>query len=241
MKKVLLLLTVASLFVFAGCEKDDFETNALFSVSEGHQVRFAPGNLEYDSISGYRFATRQYDFGGYFGWGTGSNPMLNSMDDEDYSVFFDDWGNYINGRCNHINARWRTLTYSEWNYVIDDRTDAATKRGLATVCGVPGMILLPDNWEGGTINTDFDHHWDNNVYDASAWSDMEKAGAVFLPAARNSRFDPSTNDADMIGIYWSATPFLTTYAYCVFFSDYYVFTSGNGRSVGQSVRLVQDI
>ena len=71
---------LAALIFFTGCEKENqiSSVNGLFSVAEGRQVRFAPGNLEYSG--GYRFAENQYDYGGYFGWGTGSNPTLTSTE-----------------------------------------------------------------------------------------------------------------------------------------------------------------
>ena len=240
MKKLMLFAMVASLLFFAGCEiKTDnpdnpvtpLSGNGLFSVSESKQVRFALGNLEYDSINGYSFATHQYDYGGDFGWGTGSNPTLTSTDDADYPSF-DDWGNYIGGG-------WRTLTGDEWYYVIWDRADASAKRGAATVCGVHGMILLPDNWSGGTFTAGF-NGWSTNVYDASSWSDMEDAGAVFLPAA-GSRYGTELDDVGAFGYYWSSTPYYEDIAYYMGFNDYGVYYYDNSyRFFGHFVRLVQD-
>ena len=235
------LLMFASLLVFAGCERetDNPDTpvtppsgDGLFSVSEGKQVRFASGNLEYDSINGYRFAAHQYDYGGYFGWGTGSNPTNTSTDWEDYPSF-DDWGN-------HIAGGWRTLTRDEWHYVIWDRAYATAKRGAATVCGVHGMILLPDNWSGGTFHAAF-NGWSTNVYDASSWAAMEDAGAVFLPAAGN-RYGTGLDHVGSRGFYWSSTPYYEYDAFYMYFDDYSV---DDGVYYlhwlyGLSVRLVQD-
>ncbi|MCQ2296763.1 MAG: hypothetical protein MJZ45_05140 [Bacteroidales bacterium] len=234
MKKLMLFAMVASLLFFAGCERktDSPSGNGLFTVSkDGHQIRFALGNLVYDGINGYRFAAHQYDYGGDFGWGTGSNPTLTSTDDADYPSF-DDWGNYIGGG-------WRTLTGDEWYYVIWDRADASAKRGAATVCGVHGMILLPDNWSGGTFTAGF-NGWSTNVYDASSWSDMEDAGAVFLPAA-GSRYGTELDDVGAFGYYWSSTPYYEDIAYYMGFNDYGVYYYDNSyRFFGHFVRLVQD-
>lgn len=184
MKRLMYLFMLASLISFMGCEKEEqnqeeqnqeeqfSSVNGLFSVSAGHRVRFALGNLVYSD--GYHFAAHQYDYGGYFGWGAGSNPTLTSTDYHDYHGY-DDWGN-------HIDGIWRTLSIDEWHYVIQDRPNASAKCGVATVCGVHGMVLLPDNWNGGTFHADF-YGWETNVYDASSWTAMEDAGAVFLPAA----------------------------------------------------------
>ena len=248
MKKALLFLTVASLFAFVGCEKHEDDITPvvvpLFSVSEGHQVLFSSGNLVYDSIDGYRFAANQYDHGGYFGWGTGSNPTLVSKNDEDYATF-DDWGS-------HIDGGWRTLTLDEWNYVTTGRADAAAKCGVATVCDVHGIVLLPDNWSGGAFNAGFDENrfdnsWDKNVYDASAWSDMEKAGAVFLPALgfhiRSAGKLLLVHGIGSWGNYWSSTSDgSTNRAYVMFFNNLKMDAIHNNyRHYGLSVRLVRDI
>ena len=207
--------------------------SGLFSVSPNKQVRFAPGNLEYDSINKvYFFASRQYDYGGLFGWGTGGNPMLTSEDWHDYTAF-DDWGS-------HIDGGWRTLSWEEWHYVIWDRPNATAKRGAATVCGVQGLVLLPDSWNGGTFHVGFKNGWNTNVYDASSWSHMEAAGAVFLPAA-GDRWGMERDYVGACGYYWSSTPDRENYACGVGFDDDNVNGGGDGeRIIGLSVRLVQD-
>ena len=232
------VLMLASLFALAGCEKEttpSVEPPSVdgFSVSEGHQVRFASGNLEYDGTNGYSFAAHQYDYGGYFGWGTGSNPTLTSVDWHDYTSF-DDWGN-------HIAGGWRTLSWDEWRYVIRYRENASDKCGAATVCGVLGMILLPDNWQDESFNAGF-RGWNRNVYDASSWPAMEAAGAVFLPAAGRR----SGTEVDYLwayGSYWSSTPYYVNTAYDMRFNDYYLYSNiecNDHRYKGHSVRLVQD-
>ena len=232
---------LASLISFTSCEKEEQgqEQNqeghlssgeGLFSVAAECQVRFALGNLEYSD--GYHFAAHQYDYGGYFGWGTGSNPTLTSTSYRDYTSF-DDWGS-------HIGDGWRTLSEDEWHYVISDRNNASNKRGAATVCGVHGMVLLPDDWSGVTFQAGF-NDWSTNVYDASSWSDMEDAGAVFLPAA-GLRYGTEMYDVGTGGYYWSSSPYYEISAFGVSFYDHDVFYYGDGnRFYGRSVRLVQDL
>ena len=224
---------LAALIFFTGCEnKEQFSSvNGLFSVAEGRQVRFAAGNLEYSD--GYHFATHQYDYGGYFGWGTGSNPTLTSTDYHDYPSF-DDWGS-------HIGGGWRTLSKDEWHYVISDRNNASAKCGAATVCDVHGIVLLPDNFSGGTFHPGFDNGWSTNVYNASSWSIMEDDGAVFLPAA-GYRYGSEVNYVGACGGYWSSTPGYEGYAYNIYFGDGGVGDGGGGgyRGYGRSVRLVRD-
>ncbi|MCQ2606661.1 MAG: BACON domain-containing protein [Bacteroidales bacterium] len=138
------------------------------------------------STKTWRFAEHQYDmigevnkiisssYSGYidlFGWGTsgynGSNPYMTSKYDFDYGDVGASYGgiastNYDWGVYNKISnggnqaGMWRTLTNSEWGYVLSKRTDASSLKGLATVNGVAGMILLPDNWitpDGITFNS----------------------------------------------------------------------------------------
>jgi dephospho-CoA kinase len=58
-----------------------------------------------------------------------------------------DWGIYnaiTNGGGQ--DSVWRTLTAEEWNYLIFKRNNAENLYGIATIEGVNGVILLPDDW-----------------------------------------------------------------------------------------------
>ena len=161
-----------------------------------------------------------------------------------------DWGHYLpiaNGG-NQAN-RWRTLTGEEWTYLFRGRPQAERLFGFATVNGVEGIILLPDvwdnpvevlsfvpgadkglNWESAGSGGAFydrignDDHYKDNKYSAADWNAMEKAGAIFLPAAgsyangsgygsNKSKFGYNR------GYYWSATRNGQDYAYAVDFSS----------------------
>lgn len=87
-----------------------------------------------------------------------------------------DWGIY-NGISNGGNKPgiWRTLTYDEWNYLLNTRKNASDKRECTTIDDVYGWVLLPDNWEqpkrvslGSNLTI-------------RQWEKLEAAGAVFLP------------------------------------------------------------
>ena len=146
--------------------------DAKFSVSSNKQVRFSKGNLQYQaSTATWRFAENQYDAVGYdnqnisstdlgwidlFGWGTsgytGIMPYSTSdyaFPDEDKDIAYTnyDWGQY-NAISNGGNKAglWRTLSGSEWNYVLFNRANAGELYSQATVNGVTGLILLPDEW-----------------------------------------------------------------------------------------------
>jgi len=190
-----------------------------FTVDDGKKVvYFSKGNLQYlGNIDRWHFAENQWTIIGnaqasnnrdLFSWGTGDNP-----DSEDYSTYTE-WGNNIEGN-------WRTLTVDEWTYLFNTRTDASSKYGTATVAGVVGLILLPDNYDGTAINTDRTA-WDNNVISSSEWAAYEAEGAVFLPTAGMSEaYD--VGGVGVQGFYWSSTmDALSHYANAVFFGfDYF--------------------
>ena len=227
-----------------------------FSVSDGKQVYFSKGNLRYAS-SKWSFFDNQYDYytsysadaWDKFGWSTSATTygMSTSSNNDDYSGDFVDWGATMG-------AGWRTLTSDEWTYLLKTRsasTVGGTENGRyakAKVNNVQGVILFPDTYthpDGVTaptgVNATNNTGWNGNSYTAEDWTKMETAGCVFLPAAgdRNgsSVFFPGTS-----GFYWSATPTGAGTAYNVYFSSSYLFpTASSNRSVGSSVRLVQEV
>ena len=216
--------------------------SGLFSVNDqGKQIQFSQGNLQYHCTSHvWQFAAHQYDvidsvsnsfisdeYNGWvdlFGWGTGGDPTSKQRRQS-----FVDWGvNAISNGGDKPNT-WRTLTSDEWNYLLVERTNAATLFTLATVNNVLGMILLPDNWEEpdgvdltissaeglvyvpnyGTY-TDMDkdnNHFDDNIFTATEWDAVEAAGAVFLPV-NPFRIEDGTgagsyDDYESTGYYWT--------------------------------------
>ena len=231
------------LFFFVSCEREHGGENVvdttangegevvgdgLFSVSEVTKVEFAPGNLK---AGGHGFTVHQYDYGGLFGWGTGNRPTITDIE-ADYMVFYD-WGNYNSG------GLWRTLSVKEWDYLLFRREDARLKYGMATVWGVQGMILLPDNWvmpSNCTFKSGYG--WRGNVYDLDQWTKMEKAGAVFLPAA-GYRWGMETAFVGGGGYYWTSTVLSADAGYLCF-SDSYLSVDEGRRAMGCSVRLVQE-
>ena len=177
----------------------------IFSVADGKFVQFSTGNLQYEvETNTWSFASEQYEvIGGeaytgsnntnlgmnvpgytgkldLFAWSCdgkfGVNP---SNADADYTGEFADWGNLVN------EEGWYTLTATEMNYLLNRKKDGKKLWALATVCGMNGLILLPDNWntsttlEYGYIPADW--NYTKNQLDAAAWAALETAGAVFLP------------------------------------------------------------
>ncbi|MBQ3633674.1 MAG: hypothetical protein II952_05175 [Paludibacteraceae bacterium] len=154
-----------------------------------------------------------------------------------------DWGvfNAISNGGNQPGL-WRTLSYTEWNYLYSRRTNAKNLRGRATVNGVRGYIFLPDDWqlpEGlSFISTA------GNNYSLSQWERMEKAGAVFLPAAGETEDEArSITNPGTYGYYWTATcNAAATARYYYFYNNTTTMSSSTGsKAYGRSVRLVKDV
>ncbi|MCQ2608472.1 MAG: BACON domain-containing protein [Bacteroidales bacterium] len=241
-----------------------------FSVSASSKVAFSQGNLQYQaSTNTWRFAEHQYDMIGdanknvsstysgwidLFGWGTsgynGRNAYSLSGNDDgaDIAGTNYDWGVYnkiSNG--GNVAGQWRTLTLKEWEYVLNERADASSLKGLATVNGVKGMILLPDAWStpAGVAFKAGMNGFENNTYTVNEWAKMEANGAIFLPAAGNRIGWDVYNEGDhgSYGDYWSSTvgDYYDDEAVFLFFYRYGARMYYYGRYYGLSVRLVRSL
>ena len=245
--------------------------NEGFSVSAGKQVRFSPGNLQYSRSTGtWSFADNQYDMIGdanvsgsaladkidLFGWSgsTGSAKwgISTSDDNSDYSGDFVDWGRNIGD-----GTTWYTLTYDEWDYLLDERPNANNLRGVARINldsygskYANGLVLLPDDWtcpagvafkSGFASDYSVQAYADYQTFTLSDWQKLEAAGAVFLPAS-GYRYGSNVYDVQDDGYYWSATPYVSDYANFLYFNSYEARTYSDWyRDRGQAVRLVQDL
>ena len=231
--------------------------NGIFSVSSNKRVQFSRGNLQYQaSTRTWRFAEHQWDMIGgansnisssysgwidLFGWGTGNNPTKSSTSNSDYGTF-SDWGN--NTISNGGGKSWFTLTKDEWVYVFDKRsTSSGIRYAKATVNGVNGVILLPDNWSSSNYNLSntnkTDASFNSNKISQTEWvNKFEANGAVFLPAA-GYRYGTNVSYVGSYGLYWSATYRDSDNACYVYFFDGYL-SADNWiyRQSGRSVRLV---
>ena len=103
-----------------------------------------------------------------FGWSTSATNfgVSTSTDwENDYLGSFVDWG--TNKIGNDAPNTWRTLTYNEWSYVVFNRPNASSLRGVAQVNGVNGLILLPDSWtcpSGVTFKAGFHSNFGADYY-----------------------------------------------------------------------------
>ena len=198
-----------------------------------------------------------------FGWGTSGwnsgavcyQPFSSSKNDSDYYVGGNsknnligdyanaDWGVYnkITNGGNQVGL-WNTLTTEEWKYLIEERTNANNLRGIGTVNGMNGLILLPDKWdtpEGLEFNTNFGSETNRNLYPTtnsftlSQWKQMEDRGAIFLPACDLGH--EITSNFNVLGHYWSSVGVEN-----LRFSSQDIKYQVNNRYPGMSVRLVQE-
>ena len=265
--KKLFIFAIAVLGMLACSEKntpDDSTAREVslpgqFSVDYGKKVQFSQGNLQYKASTGtWRFAGQQYDIIGannanisstysgwidLFGWGTGNNPTLASKDNKDYSTFVD-WGDNAISNGGNKAKTWRTLTADEWEFLFNNRYDADSKKGQATIDGIHGYVFLPDEWicPSEIHFSPNPGNWTTNEYTADKWSQMEQAGAVFLPAAGIRRDGYTIRSVGSIGYYWSSAPYDDDA--CCFYFDLSISFRGFGHntiSQGYSVRLVRNV
>ena len=200
----------------------------------------------------------------YYGYGPSTN--MGSMDLTGSSANYD-WGVYnaISNGGNQVNSSWRTLTGAEWGYIINTRsTTWGIRYAKATINGINGIILLPDDWSPADYmlySTDIvDVSYSVNTISADDWLNvLEPHGAVFLPAACQ-RDSNSSNPgcANYInpylinyrGYYWSSTHDYyggsnSQKSRCLMFyetsSSNLVGVSSCSRYKGCSVRLVRDV
>ena len=187
-----------------------------------------------------------------FGWGTGNQPTKTSENNSDYTLYRE-WGKKPITNGGNTADMWRTPTHEEWGYLFESRTDAANKYGAAKVCGMTGVVVLPDVWTlpagcgftaGMTAASDW-YDWsqvpETNVYTEIRWRKMETAGAVFLPCA-GFRYDTNVHDAGGQGHYWAATKYDSDEAYYVNFASRCLYpVTWNNKYYGFAVRLVMEL
>lgn len=245
----------------AGTQESQIEP--YFSVSKTRIVNIASGNLQYKAKDneGYRFAEKQWHYVGgntsnaewgnvwnhlgndsikssndsigmdgydgwidLFGWGTGYTPTEHDTINASYSDF-EEWGNKIGDK------KWYTLSGDEWKYLLNIDGENTVRKGknvYTTVEGVKGILIFPDCFEMSFNGTN------------PEWSDMEKAGAMFLPAAGWRYYNVYKLEKDFPQMYyWSMSNPDDSYsiAYCVYNSKIDKFK----RSSGCAVRLVRDV
>lgn len=180
----------------------------IFSVSPRNEVVFSKGNVRLKSSDKRKFTDNQWDKGDLIAF------------DEIQSV---------------VDSVWFVLSSDEWKYLLTKRrTDSGIRYAKATVNGVFGLVLLPDDWKTTIYGIK-----DGTVISKSDWTNkLEANGAVFLPAA-GYRFNNWEKSVGTDGYYWSSDPEDTPY---LRFNNAMLSTSTNvfDQEYGLSVRLVKE-
>ena len=207
----------------------------------GYQTNYQPYSTSKTAQSGTAATYNKYGYG----------PDYDAANEYGLSVKNkSDWG------CLKIGDdpanTWRTLTSAEWIYLLNTRTTETTdlpnssRYAKVTVNGVKGLLLFPDSfaWTSamGTAPTATNSAFgafNAGSYTAAEFTEQEKAGVVFLPAA-GYRSGSSLNSVGSYGDYWSSACISSYGAYRMYFGSSGVSPQGNGdRYCGSSVRLVR--
>lgn len=221
--------------------------------------RFAPNQWDTIGSDNGNISSSYTGWIDLFGWGTSGYdnkyPYMASTKNDDYgngntsiSGTNYDWGVYnaiYNPKTSSTDApgTWRAISGPEWDYLINSRSTASGIRyAKASVNGVPGLVIVPDNWSSTVYSLDSTNTtnatFNSNVITAAQWGALEDAGCVFLPAA-GRRSGTSVLYAGSYGYYWSSS--CNSYGnvgYGYFYSKY-VSALYLSRNAGYSVRLVR--
>ena len=172
-----------------------------FSIAPNRQVKFAKGNLCYNySTKKYAFATNQYTFSiDYTSLKNGSGTTYVFRQNRYDGFYNTDEQDFLSNSTNtqydiayyakaNIGSGWFTPAAEHWNYLIYMRTNANKLYSRATVNGIAGLIILPDGWvlPSGLTFKPVQSSWTANNYTIAQWTQMESAGAVFLPNTTNT-------------------------------------------------------
>ena len=181
--------------------KDGAIINGVFSVGENKKVSFSQGMLYSSGYQEYSFAEEQFSIpnDNLFPWGYNINsiPYQYVTEYSNLQGTEHEWGVSIpvkNG--GNTAGLWRTLSQTEWQYLLEERPNAKSLVGPAVINGIEGVVLLPDNWlftplgcsefipceqalrisnGGKTLYKTITN------YSKEQWYIMQLKGAVFLP------------------------------------------------------------
>ena len=266
--------SVITVFTTIGEETDPVEGE--FSVAEGKKVQFGHGNLRCEGEryeDEWSMAKQQYEVLGQDNiddrgsrsypawlvdllcWSTLDNYYGVSSyyyyDDEEAKSYFNgsfaDWGE-CPAVIRDLGPGWRTLSKDEWNYLLNERPNAAQLKMLATIAiddenKMKGLVLIPDDWtapDGLLLSEEMT---------AAQWTAIEQTGVVFLPIAgqltTTYENNNTTTTVNEIGTYWTSTPSddeSGMKAFTLTINDTGITFDGDlSRRVATAVRLVKNV
>ena len=223
--------------------------NAQYNPST-NEWKFAEHQYDYVGAGNSSIAPNYSGWIDLFGWGTSGfnhgsicyQPWSVSLAIEDYFAYGDgtanlndndgtaDWGYNAFTNGGGETGQWRTLSKEEWNYILNFRvTESGILYAKATVNGVHGVILFPDDWDSNTYTignaNSSEASFNSNAIDEQTWTNtLEVHGCIFLPAAgtRAASYASSFNE---YGGYWSSSCGGNNYTvYNVAFCEGYLLT-----------------
>lgn len=250
--------------------------------ADGKKVCFSKGNLQATTTDlgahwTWAFAENQWDRVGnatantditgngtvsangtvdLFGWSTSTTYLgiNNSTANNDYRGDFVDWASHADVTAG-IGTGWRTLTSEEWRYLFVTRTTTSGYHYCkAQVNGMPGVILLPDDWSTSyhslafcdVVELSFDASNIDGISLEDWNNDFVPHGAVFLPTT-GQRDNKTVENPNGRLYYWSSTSGANTSGTSANANQMYIFgtslapDAGAGRHYGNAVRLVRDV
>ena len=165
-----------------------------------------------------------------FGWGTsGRNhgavcyqPWSTSTSDSDYYAYGSsnnnlyeftgeaDWGYNAISNGGNQERLWRTLSASEWEFVLFHRaTPSGIRFAKAKVNNQKGIVILPDNWSSSNYSLNYTNSnqadYTSNTISESIWlNSFQSHGAVFLPNNLGSR---NPYDVPAMATYWTSSDY----------------------------------
>lgn len=225
-----------------------------------HPYDFAgDGNLKMSPdndgwIDLFAWATSGYDHGAvnYQPWSrikdVRSDPLSYAYGKPDSPLYAEDgradWGynRIVNGGDEE--GQWRTPRVSEWVHLLFIRNTASGVRfAKASVVGVNGVILLPDQWKTSvyplnSVNRE-EASYASNTVSLSDWKQrLAPAGAAFLPDAGVFSIDGILT---VMGGYYTSDAAATDAWHFLLADDSIVFDTRGHRGDWLSVRLVRDV
>ena len=259
---------LSGVFSVSASKKVNFSKGNLQATYDGSNWTWAFANNQWDYIGNSAGNTKVTDASPFisengtvdlFGW-VGASSTWDGVNQ--YGITSSKARNATNGYGNSatenlkkdwgtlMGTGWRTLTKDEWDYMLNSRS--GTRYCKAQVNSKSGLVIFPDGYShptGPTAPTNTNSTsaaYTTNSWSGEAWTKMENAGCVFLPAA-GSRDGNSVSNAGTAGTYWWSTHYegggdAVDRAYNLYFTNNYLLpTAGSYRNMGCSVRLVREV
>lgn len=158
-----------------------------------------------------------YGYGPSYGY---SNPSWESLSVANGT----DWGVNPISNGGNVGGQWRTLTRDELNWLLGKRScttgNSYNHYGMGKIGNcIPGLIILPDNWDFNAglpfndihyTDANYDEEdgveaYNSNRYSYLQWAEMEAHGAIFLPAAGGRDNGTEIKEVYAKAWYWLST------------------------------------